>query len=237
MFQVIHSSIRKWEVIGINMIKAVLFDCDGVLVDSEPVHLKFEGEYLKLQHLDHLVEKLPSIMIGTHKSQDPWGKLTQNEKLEGTLEEFKEGLYRYKAEKLKDFHFSDVIFDDVKETLIELKKRGCKIACASSSPKSYVTDILEGGKLLEYFDLIASCDDFTKSKPDPEIYNFCRNYFGYEVEECVVIEDSPIGIEAGKNANMQVLARRDRRFNLDQSKSDVLFDDLREILNLKNLWK
>ncbi len=229
MCQAIRISTKRWEVININMIKGVFFDCDGVLVDSEPVHMKQEAEYLRLCHLDHLVEKLPQL-IGAHKGQDPWKTLTEGSQLPGTLEEFKEGLYRHKAQVFSKIHLSDHIFDDVRETLKELKKRGCKIACASSSSKKYVTEILQEGGILSYFDLIVSGDEFTKSKPDPQIYNYCRNYFGFEKEECVVIEDSPMGIEAGKNAGIQVWARRDKRFNLDQSKSDRLFDDLREIL-------
>ena len=237
MFRVILSFIKKWEVIGTKMIKAVFFDCDGVIVDSEPIHLKFEGEYLRQHHLEHLIEKLPKIMIGTHKSQDPWGMLLQNEKLEISIEKFKADLYNYKEEKLKEIRFSDAIFKDVKETLFLLKEKGIKIACASSSAKSYVVDILEGGGILDYFDLIVSCDDFTKSKPDPEIYNFCCDYFKLNKEECLVIEDSPMGIEAGKNAGIMVLSRKDNRFGLDQTKSDGVFDHLHEIFEMKKMWK
>lgn len=229
MCQVIRIFIRKWGAINTDMKKGIFFDLDGVLVDSEPIHMKQEAEYLKHCHLDHLIERLP-MMIGTHKGQDPWRILTEGEKLPGTLEEFKEGLYRHKQEVLSAIHFSDYLFKDVKETLKELKKRGCKLACASSSSKQYILEILQEGEILEYFDLIVSGDEFTRSKPDPEIYHHCRHYFGLKKEECLVIEDSPMGIEAGKNAGLEVGARRDRRFNLDQSKSDFLFDDLREIL-------
>lgn len=229
MYRVIRISIRRWEAIGINMIKGVFFDCDGVIVDSEPVHMKQEGDYLKLCHLDHLVEKLPEL-IGAHKGQDPWRKLTEGFVASEDLPAFKEGLYKHKKEVFSQIHLSDYIFEDVRETLEELKRRGIKIACASSSSKKYVTEILEEGQILKYFDLIVSGDEFTRSKPDPEIYLYCQKYFGFEKEECLVIEDSPMGIEAGKNAGMRVLARKDRRFHLDQSKSDGWFDDLREIL-------
>ena len=58
------------------------------------------------------------------------------------------------------------------------------------------------------------------------------NKFGLKNDECLVVEDSPFGIEAGKRAHMYTFARKDTRFNIDQSEADILIDDIGELLNI-----
>jgi beta-phosphoglucomutase-like phosphatase (HAD superfamily) len=70
--------------------------------------------------------------------------------------------------------------------------------------------------------------DFKESKPNPEIYLYTAKQLGVSSDECVVLEDSTIGITAAKRAGMYTLAHRDLRFNFDQTLADHIFDDFLE---------
>ena len=99
---------------------------------------------------------------------------------------------------------------------------------------SYINKALIDCEIKEYFDVVLSGHDFTRSKPDPEIYLTAMKKLGLDNDECLVIEDSPYGIKAGKNAGMFVGCRRDYNFGLDQSESDYIFDDLSGIFSFLN---
>ena len=90
---------------------------------------------------------------------------------------------------------------------------------------------LFGCGISNYFDLICTGDDFTESKPSPEIYLYCMNQFGLKPQECIVVEDSVFGIEAGKRAGMYVIARK-TNFSFSQEQADVIVTDLNSTQNL-----
>ena len=113
----------------------------------------------------------------------------------------------------------------------ELKKRGYKIALASSTGPKLIARIMEDTGMRPWFDLIVSGGQFKQSKPDPEIYHYTAKTLKVKEEECFVIEDSEVGIQAGKAAGMTVAALRDDRFGFDQGKADHHMDSLMEILD------
>jgi len=78
---------------------------------------------------------------------------------------------------------------------------------------------------------------FAKSKPNPEIYLKSAEALGLRTNECVVVEDSYYGIEAGKRAGMTVIAKRDTMFGTDQSKADYFIGSLSEIVPLLEVLK
>ena len=84
--------------------------------------------------------------------------------------------------------------------------------------------------------MIISGEVFKESKPNPEIYLTCIEKLNLEADECVAVEDSEYGIEAAKKAGLICIAKRDDRFNYDQSKADYFIDDHDEIKDiLENL--
>ena len=82
-----------------------------------------------------------------------------------------------------------------------------------------------------WFDLVVSGGQFKQSKPNPEIYHYTAKTLKVKEAEFFVIEDSEVGIEAGKAAGMTVAALRDERFGFDQSKADYMMESLMEILD------
>ena len=77
---------------------------------------------------------------------------------------------------------------------------------------------------------IISSDEVKKSKPNPDVYLKACEVLEVSNEDVFVIEDSSMGIEAGKNANIKVIALKDHYFGQDQSKADFIFEDLGEVL-------
>ena len=207
--------------------RAAIFDMDGVIVDSEIVY----NDYL----LAFAQSKNPAVtmdminpMVGRTK-QDSWMIMAEAVNNGQTWEEL-----------LADFRVLDIyskvdykkIFRQEALTVVkELKKHGYKIALASSTGPKLIARIVEETGMRPWFDLIVSGGQFKQSKPNPEIYHYTAKTLGVAEEECFVIEDSTVGIEAGKASGMTVAAIRDDRFGFDQSKADHQMDSLLEILD------
>ena len=81
----------------------------------------------------------------------------------------------------------------------------------------------------KYLDFEISGEQLSHSKPFPDIYLKASEVLDVKPDECIVIEDSRIGIEAGKNANMFVIAYKDEKFKQDQSKASIAFSSMKEI--------
>lgn len=211
--------------------KAVFFDMDGVLIDSETYSHEVIEEFLRLDHSPIPPERF-YLLIGSHKSLNTWDQILEGIELNEPVEEFKKRMHAYTAPRRWHFDFASRIFPEVKEVIKTLKENGVFLAVASSSNLEYVRNVLDSQDLTQYFDLIVSSDDFTKSKPDPEIYLHCLEHSGHKKEDCLIVEDSPIGIEAARRAGIKVAARREHHFGLDQSQADLHIDDLTALLKM-----
>ena len=220
--------------------RAAIFDMDGVIFDSEKlVVLCWQEIDSEIVYNDYLLafaqSKNPAVtmdminpMVGRTK-QDSWMIMAEAVNNGQTWEEL-----------LADFRVLDIyskvdykkIFRQEALTVVkELKKHGYKIALASSTGPKLIARIVEETGMRPWFDLIVSGGQFKQSKPNPEIYHYTAKTLGVAEEECFVIEDSTVGIEAGKAAGMTVAAIRDDRFGFDQSKADHQMDSLLEILD------
>lgn len=210
------------------MIKAVFFDCDGVLVDSERLHQRLNGEFVREFRLG-IDPKEFYIMVGSSRQMNLWPKIYEKLDTAWTIEEFVANLREYKARRMQDMSFADILFPDVLPALEYLKQEGLKIACASNSAGDYLERMMTQCKISSYFDLAVTGLDFENSKPAPDVYLYCQKKFGLDSRECLVIEDSPYGIDAAIAAGMPVLARRDTIFGMDQSRATKIIDSLGEI--------
>jgi HAD superfamily hydrolase (TIGR01509 family) len=88
----------------------------------------------------------------------------------------------------------------------ELRRRGCQLAVASNSPTNYVLHVLKKIGLLDAFDAIVGRDQVQKGKPDPDPYLEAARLIGCEPQDCVAVEDSPLGLLSAVNAGMRCLA-------------------------------
>ena len=210
------------------MIKAILFDMDGVLIDSEYYYhfgtykwmkrLGFKGDHQELNKL------IGTTMATTYDMlYDMFdGKYTKEE-----LAEINE---KYFGEE-DPLDCKKIMFANVKECLVSFRQMGLKLALCSASPMNTIMDNLRQMEIENLFDCIVSGDDFERSKPDPMICHYAMDKLHVTSEECIVYEDSTIGIAAGKASKAFCIARKDDRFGQDQSQADMLINDINELLD------
>ncbi len=205
--------------------EAVLFDMDGILYDSEAYYMNGVIEVMKsLGYTGD--EKALHATVGTTFEQTFQiyydlleGKYSMQEIIEVNKAYFSSHEMDYKG----------MMFPGVKEVLQLLKQDGRKIACCSSSPLETIQVSLEEMGIASLFDFVESGECIEHAKPYPDIYLKAAESFGIAIENCVVYEDSKLGIEAGKRAGAFVIARRDDRFSQDQSGADVIVNDIMEM--------
>lgn len=186
------------------MIKAVIFDLDGVIVSTDNCHYEAwkkladeEGIYFDRKINDRLrgVSRMASLEIVLEKADKTY---TEEEKKE--LAERKNGYYK---ELIQELTPNDIL-PGAMENLEELKKKGIKIAIGSSSKNTPI--ILKQIGLDGYFDAVSDGNNITHSKPNPEVFVKAAQMLGISPENCLVVEDADAGIEAGKNGGMKTLS-------------------------------
>lgn len=187
------------------MLKAVIFDLDGVLVSTDEMHFKAWSRlaeeigittFTKEDNIRQRgVSRMASLEIVLEKSDKSY---TDDEKAE--LADRKNGYY---CEMLKELTPADVL-DGALDFLKFLKANNIKTAVGSASKNAPV--ILEKTGLTEYLDAISCGLDVTKSKPDPEVFLKAAEKLGIEPKDCLVVEDAHAGVLAAKNGNMYAMA-------------------------------
>ena len=207
------------------MIKAVIFDLDGVIVSTDDCHYEAwkkmadeEGIYFDKTINNRLrgVSRMESLEIVLERAEKEY---LEEEKLQ--LAERKNGYYKEFITKLTP----NDILPGAKENLEELRKNGIKIAIGSSSKNTPV--ILKQIGLDNYFDAVSDGNNITNSKPDPEVFLKAADMLGISYGECMIVEDADAGIEAGKRAGMKTLSVHGAKG------ADVEIDDLNEKSLLK----
>ncbi len=214
------------------MIRGLFFDLDGVLIDSEYWHQRLNERCLKDLGCEDIDPRVFYVLIGSGKGVDTWAKIYENIPARYRENNFKETFRNYKMKQFDYPPFKQIVFPEVKDALFELKDLGYRMACCSSSAKAYIEKALQDSEISDCFELVITGHDFSQSKPNPEIYLTAMNRMELTRSECMVIEDSPYGLEAGKNAGMVSVARRDEHFDLDQSKADYIIDSLSDLKDL-----
>jgi len=215
------------------MIRAIIFDMDGVIVDSEPAHIEAEKQIMMHHGVKVTTEDLRSYTGTTAEFE--FTDLISKHNLRTTPE--------------KLIHEKDVILFQLLEkktqptkgviTLIkDLKQHGFKLGIASSGRGKLVFYFLKKLEIEHLFDTVVCAEDITHSKPHPEIFLKAAERLREEPKNCVVIEDSKLGVEAAKRAGMKCIGfRNPNSGNQDLSKADLIIDDFTklEVERLKSL--
>ncbi|EMC22614.1 HAD family hydrolase [Streptococcus mutans] len=207
--------------------KAVIFDMDGVLVDTEGFYYRRREIFLndKGISIKHIP---PAFFIGVNMKQ-VWQKILEDDYANWDVEQLQKDYTSYKNKH--PLPYQNLIFPDVKVILEKLKQHQFKIALASSSTKSDILLALNKTGIYDYFDLVLSGEEFPESKPHPAIYNEAAYQLGFPKSELLIIEDSEKGIAAGVSAGIEVWAIKDRTFGLNQRAASRLFSNLTEVVD------
>jgi HAD superfamily hydrolase (TIGR01509 family) len=181
---------------------AVIFDMDGVLVDSNPFHIQKWVEFLQVRGIPYHAEDLPKQILGSRNDTAfrlffgrQLGK-TEMKQLSEDLEARFRAAFRPHAQPLPG----------LKALMDECHGEAIPLAVASSAMAKNVDFVVDTLKLRPYFTSIATGDDVSRPKPDPEIYLKTAEKLRLAPAKCVAFEDSFVGIESAKGAGMKCVA-------------------------------
>lgn len=209
------------------MIKAIIFDMDGLMIDSERVTFECYQERLKDMNLT-MDEEFYKTLLGKpikgiyQRFYDVYGN-------DFPIQNVIQDVHQLMAER---FETEGV---PVKKGLVELlhylKDNNYKTIVATSSNRDRVDKILAQAKITEFFDDSICGDEVTKGKPNPEVFLKSCQKLGVNVDEVIVLEDSEAGIQASYDANIKVICIPDMKYPEKQyeEKTFKILKDLTEV--------
>lgn len=213
------------------MIKAVIFDFDGLILDTETPWYKTYSEIYREYGAVLPLETWAQCVGADEELFDPYDYLEKciNRPVDrDSLKELSEQKY---ASFIKDKSINPGVLD----CLETAKSLGLKIGLASSSGREWVEGFLKNLNLLSYFDFLCTREQVKKVKPDPELYLNVLNHFQISGKEAVALEDSPHGAKAAKEAGIYcVIVPNDITGKLKFNSYDLKVDSLSD-LNLAEL--
>ncbi|MCI8951081.1 MAG: HAD family phosphatase [Lachnospiraceae bacterium] len=209
------------------MIQAVIFDMDGVLIDSEGIYLEDLLQFA--QRLNPQVKREEIVSTVGKTAKDTWEIMANAVKNGQSWQELRQ-TYRRLSHVTDNIDYTSIFRKEAKGLLFELKKRGYQLAVASSTHRQLVLHVLFQNGILDYFETVVTGDQFVRSKPDPEIYHHTAKILKTAETDCFVLEDSTVGIRAAHDAGMKVAAVIDNRFGFDQSLADYQVEKIEDIL-------
>ena len=217
-----------------NKPQAVIFDMDGVLVDSEPFHVQNEKLMFHKLGLDISDEEHARYM-GT-ATDVMWEQIIRERNLSLDVAETTMQTIQQEIPYFQSFDKIDPM-PGLVNLLEKLQKSGIPMAVASSSDKAIIDIILEKSGLRKYFEHAVSSSEVGKSKPEPDVFLHAAKLLGVAPENCLVFEDSKNGIKAAKAAGMVCIAYAGGNSgHQDQTQADRRISDFNE-LDFDNLLK
>ncbi|KAB1192954.1 HAD-IA family hydrolase [Haloferax sp. MBLA0076] len=203
----------------------VLFDMDGVLVDSEQYWHAFEDDWVfadAIESGDPAHEEITGMNFREIYDylDEEYGTTVTKEEFVAAYHENAEALYGEKV----------VLMDGAEKLFSDLRAAGKKVAIVSSAPQDWISTVRERFAL-DPLDLVLSADDIDDpGKPEPHIYEHAAAELGVAPEECIVVEDSVNGIESAARSGAHTIAYRvDHNSELDLSQADQIVDGPEEL--------
>lgn len=214
-----------------HLVKAFIFDMDGVIIDSEPIHNKVLAAKLTKYNIptkDINFDKfigMASTEVFSHFIVNYQIPHTAEELTLSHMQEFKDYLCSHKLQAI----------EGIIPLLDELKSQKIALAIASSSPLDIIKHVVKSFNIDDYFQVLVSGEDLPQSKPAPDIYLDTARKLNVLPEECVVLEDSKNGSIAAKKAGMFCIGFKNLNSgNQDLSYADICVNKISDI-NIKTL--
>lgn len=181
--------------------KAVIFDMDGVIVNSLGFWKRTEEKMLqKFGIIKDLSTFKVTESMSTKEAILFWlTKYPQDNITSTDIEQFAID------EMLLLIRSNDCINNEIQSLILKLNRQSYLLGLATNSPKKIMEAVLEKANLKTIFNVIVTADDVKQVKPNPEIYLKTAQLLNISPNECIVVEDSDYGIQAAKNAGMDVI--------------------------------
>lgn len=208
------------------MIQAVVFDLDGLILDSEtPEVLAWQATYARYG----LSFPLASWLQNIGRNDSPWDPYAPFRRPDSpAAPEAVAAVWRDQRDALAADYFKPL--PGVVPLLAAVRQEGWRTAVASSSGVSWIRRVLAGLNLEGRFDAAAGGDEVRRAKPAPDVYLLAARRLGVSPEACVALEDSPNGVRAAKAAGMACIAVPSALTrHLDFSTPDLVVESLKEV--------
>ncbi|MCD7766974.1 MAG: HAD family phosphatase [Lachnospiraceae bacterium] len=210
--------------------KAVIFDLDGTLMDSMSLWSDIDIEYLS--RYGQTIPADLSVAIEGMSFTETAQYFKERFSLPCEVEEIKQEWNRMAYQK---YAYEVELKPGAARFLRYLKEQGVPTAIASSNSQELIRASLAHHHVEDCFDRIATSCEVAKGKPAPDIYLYAADLLGVEPTNCLVFEDIPMGVQAGKNAGMRVCAMEDdfstSRRKLTRELADYYIRSYDEVLN------
>lgn len=207
------------------MLKAVLFDMDGVLVDTEPEYVRTNMKLIRRFGLP--VKRAEQRRYRGMSSVAMWRDLAQKKPDAGfDVEE----LVRLEHEHMKEYYYAGPLkpIRPAVRLLRHCAKSGLSIAIATSSPMDYAENVLRRLSIGPFVQAVSTAEMAGQSKPEPGIFLLAAKLLSVQPEECVVIEDAKMGVLAAKAAGMKCVGVSGSS-GQDLSQADMVVRSLRGV--------
>ena len=213
-----------------NQMKIIIFDFDGVILDSENSHFIAFNEGLKNLNINISEDEYYSKYI----SLDDRGVITNvvNDKNISVTNEEIDMIIKNKNDYFESRLIDNSkLFPGVEELIIQLSKNFV-LSIGSGANRSEIIKTLKNNNIYDYFEIIVSADEVNNPKPNPETYNRVLDNINtdFNINEIIVIEDSPGGIEAAKSAGLKCIAITNTFDNKQLRKADIIVSNYEDIL-------
>mmetsp|Transcript_25352 Transcript_25352/g.84011 ORF Transcript_25352/g.84011 Transcript_25352/m.84011 type:complete len:244 (+) Transcript_25352:76-807(+) len=185
-------------------LQAILFDIDGTLFDSDPVHLRAFQKILVEEGFNGGVEIDEAFFMKTISGRQ--NKLICRDIFPEWDEARSEAFSARKEQMFRDMSKGSLVpIDGLIDFMGEIDRRGLRKAAVTNAPRLNAESMLDGIERREWFDALVIGDECVRAKPDPEPYLVAAQALGVEIAQCVVVEDSPSGASAGAAAGAFVV--------------------------------
>ena len=209
------------------MVKAVLFDMDGVLVDSQPFHFNVDREVLARSG-NPVSQEVVQNYAGM-SSRDRWTKFKNDFALVPSVDELIATHVSVIMELLDKADLQAI--PCIPQLLDSLRGRGMKLAVASSSSYEFIYKMLDKINIRDAFDVILSGEDMPNSKPAPDIFLRAAEMVGCAPADCVVVEDAASGVAASVAAGIRCVGFKNINSGAqDLSPADWIVEDFADLL-------
>jgi len=207
------------------MIKAVIFDMDGVMIDSEPLWEKTERILLARRSIDYSPE-YRDLIVGLNQ-KDSGRLLRETFSLRETVDE----IISERVDILTAIYEEELeVVPSLTPLLNELRLSEYLLAVASSSPLGVINFVLDMFSLHQYFDAVVSGECTENGKPHPDIYLHTAERLGVKPSECAAIEDSINGVKSARSAGMYCIAIPDKRLSRGEfERADLILESMDEL--------